>query len=174
MSQAGDILTQKRALVTVEQLRCLLRYDPKSGHFWWLMAGHGRQTDRPAGSAKNQTGYIAIGVNYRVYFAHRLAWFYMTNKWPTVEIDHKDRNRTNNVWTNLREATQSGNNANRPMMPANSVGLKGVSVNRKSRRNPYTAYVQSRYIGSFPTAEDAHEAYCHAAREAYGEFWSPD
>lgn len=64
--------------------------------------------------------------------AHQLAWVLMTGKY-CEQIDHKDRNKLNNRWTNLREATTLINNNNRKVFSKSKSGLTGVlwSASRK-------------------------------------------
>ncbi|MNL41198.1 hypothetical protein D3C87_1635970 [compost metagenome] len=49
-----------------------------------------------------------------MYYAHRLAWFYLYEKWPDESLDHKDGNKSNNSQNNLREANRAEQQFNRP------------------------------------------------------------
>lgn len=99
---------KERHMVTVERLKELLAYDPVSGLFTWRTKLKGLV----AGTLTSD-GYVSIGLEGKRYYAHRLAWFYMTGVWPTEEIDHRDRARSNNAWSNLRQASKSQNKHNR-------------------------------------------------------------
>jgi hypothetical protein len=121
--------------LTAERLRKLLSYNPDTGIFTWLVtkspkAPKGSQ----AGTIKTWRGYsrYEIRVEGRDYFAHRLAWFYMTGEWPQDQIDHRDGNSLNNRWSNLRPATQSQNNAN--TKPKKAGRLKGTYLTRIGTR----------------------------------------
>jgi hypothetical protein len=87
-------------------------------------------------------------------------------------VDHRDLDRTNNRWNNLRRATRSTNAANTRRQRNNTSGFKGVYPHHKTGR----WYAQIRkdgrgyYLGSFATPQAAHEAYAAAARELFGEF----
>jgi hypothetical protein len=102
--------------------------------------------------------------------AHRLAYLYMTGRCPADQIDHKDGNRSNNCWDNLREATGSQNQCNRPARRTNKLGLKGVHKRRYGYRAELKGDGRRIDLGSFPTAEAAHEAYVAAAKQFHGEF----
>lgn len=86
-------------MLTQAKLKSLVNYNPVTGEF--SRAGHDK-----CGTLTYQ-GYLSIQVAGKRYYAHRLAWFYMTGKWPENEIDHKNRIRNDNRWENLREATRS-------------------------------------------------------------------
>ena len=160
--------------LTQERLKELLSYDPLTGGFLWMVDRGGKKAGDEAGCKKRT--YIVINVDDCSYRAHHLAWFYMTGEWPDPFVDHRDLNKHNNVWDNLREATKSQNQANIGLIKSNVSGLKGVSRYRAGERygKPWQASIgkdgKSRHLGHFATKEDAHAAYCEAAQKLFGEF----
>ena len=97
------------------KLRALLHYGPDTGTIMWrrVWGSNARPKDRPAGRPSQR--YWQISIAYRRYQAHRLAWLYMTGKWPSrgFEIDHVDGDGFNNRFANLRMVTHSENMKNR-------------------------------------------------------------
>jgi len=93
---------------------------------------------------------------------------------PPEDIDHRDRNRSLNLPSQIRLATRQQNTWNRKVRADSQCGLKGVTYKKRKRRFEANIMVDGkrRYLGMFLTAEEAHKAYCMAAQEAYGEFWS--
>lgn len=146
--------------LTQERLKEIVEYDPVSGWFYK------KDTNRIIGSIVK--GYTIVTIGGQAFRAGRLAWFYMTGRWPE-EIDHKDLCKCNDAWDNLREATRSQNCANRKAF--NSLGIKGVSQLPSGR---YSASIRhdgyNHYLGSFDTAEEASEAYKQAAVLYHGEY----
>ena len=55
------------------------------------------------GSKDAEKGYLYTQFFGKRYKLHRLIWLWMTGEWPD-NIDHKDRRRDNNIWTNLRKS----------------------------------------------------------------------
>lgn len=158
--------------IGLRELKQLLDYDPVTGNFYWKVVLYRGKTriGQVAGSFLPGR-YIRIGLNGRSYLAHRLAWFYITGAWPK-KIDHKDRNKQNNSWDNLRIATHSQNLANSRMHIRNLVGFKGVSPYRGAKNFIVTInYKKKQKIaGYFDDAVEAAKAYDSAARQFYGEF----
>lgn len=161
-----------------ERLRELLGYDPKTGLFTRLVHRHKHRAGEIAGSINDQ-GYRKIGIDGKDYSAGRLAVFYVTGELPVYEVDHKDTDRSNDRWTNIRPATRAQNSQNTSVSRNNKVGLKGVTVHTPGPGNHrkvarYQATIRKNgkqtYLGSFDTPEDAHAAYSAAARETFGEF----
>src|ERR1035437_1342352 len=107
--------------LTQERLKELLHYDPATGVFSWLtnMKGGVRCGD-VAGCKTGGQGYIRIRLDDHCYYGHRLAFFYVNDRWP-AQIDHINRDRSCNAWLNLREATFSTNAQNRCGKSKNNV-----------------------------------------------------
>lgn len=152
---------------------CFLRYEPETGLFYWTKM-LGRRNDRLGKIAGNRRkdGYVIIRICHRNYLAHRLAFVFMLGRWPNVEADHKDRDPSNNRWSNLRDAdnAQQSGNSRRPRH--NRSGLKGVSFD--SRKGFWQAQIgrapRHKWLGYFDTAEAASLAYAEEAKARFGEF----
>lgn len=156
--------------LSLARLKELLEYEPETGVFRQKLRrkGSGLRPGEVAGGLSDQ-GYVLIGIDYKKYRAHRLAWLWMTGEWPDG-IDHINGDRTDNRWCNLRVADQSHNTANSKLSRASTTGLKGVSRFRDKWQAGITKNRVRRALGLFETPEEAHAAYCKAARELYGEF----
>lgn len=161
--------------LTADYVRRLLDYDPTTGALTWKTNADcfARVAGKPAGRLR-QGGYRAVKINGREYAAHRLAWVHATGAWPPAQIDHIDRDPSNNALSNLRPATQAENLANTPARANNTSGFKGVSP----RRGKWLAQIRRHgkivYLGSFDTPQEAGAAYLRAAREMHGEFVPSD
>ena len=97
----------------------------------------------------------------------------MTGSWPNGFLDHKNGVRSDNRWHNLRIANKSQNAANSKTNIRNRLGLKGV-VAVVPEGSRFKANIKKngkkKHLGVFATPEEAHAAYCKAAKEVYGEF----
>ncbi len=159
-----------RGELSADVLRQFLHYDPKSGDFIWIRKTRCKTVvGDVAGSFSKNNKYIYISIFRTTYLAHRLAWFYMTGKWPQGQIDHIDGDRSNNRWDNLRDVPAAGNAQNRrvPRVDCSS-GFIGVAKkgNRFAARITYEGG-RYKYLGMFSTAEEAHAAYVMAKREIH-------
>lgn len=146
--------------LTQARLKELLHYDPETGIFTWLVAKGRCPKGKKAGVVK-ENGYISIGVDGKYYYAHRLAYLYMTGDWPPVLVDHANRDPSDNSWPNLRPATCTQNHANK--IGYGSTGFKGVRPDKKKWMARIGINGRTRYIGVFATPEEANSAF---AREA--------
>jgi hypothetical protein len=147
-----------------------LWYDPVVGVFV-------HKTKRGAklgGFAGNQlkNKYMATTIDGKKYLCHRLAWLYMTGEWPKGHVDHKNGNRRDNSFNNLRDVDRSEQMFNTRLRKSNRNGYKGVTFHKL--RGTYNAAIQYRgvryHCGVHVTPELAAEAYDEMARELFGEF----
>jgi hypothetical protein len=109
----------------------VLHYDPLSGVFTWRVRRGGSAIIGSVAGGLNSDGYLQIKIDRVLYKAHRLAWFYVKGVMPgvDVEIDHRNRIRTDNKFSNLREADESETACNRSIRSDNSSGVPGVNWN---------------------------------------------
>jgi hypothetical protein len=154
-----------------------LSYDAKTGIFKWASPRPKVQVGRQAGYLKKDNGYVYIEIDGKSYSSHRLAWFYVTGEMPEKQIDHINKNKSDNRFCNLREATHGQNRAN--SKNNNKHGLKGVrrlpwmKETDKCWQAAITYNKKVNYLGCFYTKEEAHMAYCAAAKRLHGDFFSP-
>ncbi len=149
-------------------LKRILFYSPSTGDFT-VFPRRGTQGSKGSISPK---GALVIRIDWVLYYAHRLAWLYMTGDWPSDQVDHKDGNPLNNRWDNLRLATQSLNNANAKLRRDSTSGLKGVTFHKGAQK--WCAQIQWHgkriYLGLFKSKEAAHIAYMEKATSLFGEY----
>lgn len=157
--------------VTQSQLRESLDYCPDTGEFRWLVDAHCGHKSGDIAGGSNSDGYLVIWLHGRLYKAHRLAWLYVIGEWPTHEVDHEDRNRSNNRWRNLRHATKSSNQHNAcARNPAS--GVKGVYWHPPSGKWQVRITLNKRQKsgGYFNNVEDAKLAAMALRTNLHGEF----
>lgn len=147
-----------------------LNYNKHTGVFTNRIT-HGRAVKGARAGYINRFGYRQIGLAGTAPYAAPLAWFYVTGTWPDKEVDHKDLNKQNDSFANLRLATRAQNCANK-CVPANAVGARGVFQDPRSKR--YVAHIRISgrliHLGIFATVPEASAAYKKAAVSAFGEF----
>jgi len=125
-------------VLTQEIIRELLHYNPKTGVFTWRKRNrewfkndggfkmwNKRFPGETTGCAE-KSGYLQIGLFGKLYYAHRLAFLYMTGEFPTGETDHINGLKGENIWDNLRDVTRKENGQNKAIHKNNTSGITGV------------------------------------------------
>ena len=162
----------RSALITAEEARNLFAYDPVTGSLTRRVTVSNNARAGQIITCRNSAGYRVVRAFGRLYRTSRIIWLMQTGAWPPHEVDHRDRDKANEAWENLRSATRPQNQANTEPSAANTSGYKGVYFSRP--RGCWLAQIRVlgvwHGLGAFDSAEDAHAAYAAKARELYGEF----
>ena len=155
------------------ELREVWDYNPETGKFTWKIRfiGGGRRINPGDEAGGICGGYVQLtydGISYR---AHRLAWYWQTGELPPkgYEIDHENRIRSDNRWTNLRLLPSGHNNLNKSIGSNNSTGVIGVYKQTHSDTWFARIYVDKKriHLGNYPTFEEA----VQARKAAEDKFW---
>jgi hypothetical protein len=143
--------------------KCFL-YNPENGVIFDLRYG------REAGWIKHD-GYRQLSYMDVKYYSHRVAFFLMEGRWP-YQIDHVNRNRSDNRWSNLREVNDGQQSVNKSGW--GSSGLKGVWWSKTySKWQSQVRYKGKVYhIGYFDSVTEAKTARDKKAKELHGEYFS--
>ena len=169
MPRYKDRHSAKVKTLSATRLRKLLKYTPATGVFRWRVGMGGGYSGAVAGCIRRSNGYRVICVDGKLHQATRLAWLYMTGKWPKLEINCINRHRSDTRWANLRQITPSQRRAY--ALYNNKRGARGVSI-RKSGK--FIAIIkvdgEKKYLGTFITKKEASAAYARAAKDAFGQF----
>lgn len=152
--------------LTQARLKELFSYDADTGVFVRRVNVSNQKAGVSCGW-KSKT-YTQLGIDYRLYYAHRLAWLYMYGCWPSHQIDHVNGDKHDNRLSNLREATAGENHQNKRAAQRNSrSGLLGVQWYGPTRRWRSMIRVDGKRIslGYYSTPEEAHQKYLEAKRQ---------
>lgn len=93
------------------------------------------QTDEPVGHINKLSGYRLVSIKiachvYKVKVCKVVLWLHSVDTTNGI-IDHIDRDKLNDEFSNLRVCSSSGNNMNKPTPVNNRSGAKGVSWNSR-------------------------------------------
>ena len=115
------------------------------------------RTDRRGSNGSfDKDGYLIIKIKGKQYKAHRLVFAYFNGRFPNREIDHINRNRSDNRIENLRECTRQQNIANTKRTPNPKTGVVGIYYDTctKGLKKKYTFHFKGKTY-RFLTLEEA-------------------
>ena len=148
-------MTQRTNLLpTQARLHELFEYRSAEGAFIRRSTGNSAGTLKP-------DGYRYIGVDGKVFSAHRLVWMYIKGTEP-IEVDHINGIRSDNRVVNLRSVTRAENAQNRRKSPRNQSGFTGVSRHRGKWQAQIGVNGKLQHLGIWSTPDAAHAAYTEA------------
>lgn len=152
-----DCTTAQANEPTAEKLRSILNYDQETGIFTWKVSTSRRVKVGAVAGCSNGDGYLLIQLQSRKYQAHRLAWLHTYGAWPTDQIDHINRIRTDNRISNLRDVSTKQNQQNAGKRSNNTSGHPGVCWHKRDSK--WVARIKHNYkaihLGYFNTLEEA-------------------
>lgn len=94
-------------MLSAERLREVIVYNREDGSFRWAISGPGKAKNGVAGGL-HRDGYWHIRIDGTLYYGQRLAWLYVCEVWPIRRIRHRNGNRQDNRFANLK-VTNRGN-----------------------------------------------------------------
>ena len=147
-------------MITAEEARSVWAYEKGTGVLRWKVQRAGIVPGMEAGSVHSE-GYVLVKYKRKSYKAHRLAWLIHTGEWPKGQIDHRNGVRSDNSIANLRQCDNGENQQNRKLASNNSTGFTGVMFKKREGKFFSRIRVGGRRLelGTYETAEAAHEAY---------------
>ena len=145
--------------LTQKKLKQILNYDPLTGVFTRKVTLCNRAIAGSVAGSLDKDGYTQIGISGKHYHAHRLAWLYVYGYFPEHDIDHIDRDKSNNKIDNLRHATRQCNIRNTGLRCTNTSGIKGACWDKQQDkwRAQITVNNKQHHLGYFT---DFTEAVC--------------
>lgn len=173
---------------SLSDLQARVLYCPKSGAFHWR-ADCGPESFKSvrawnvwrrkfAGKAigKTNRGYVVVAMTTAAgaceVAGHIAAWVLANGEWPAQEVDHKNRNRADNRLVNLRLATHQQNGQNKGVQRNSKCGRKGV--HQHTQNGNWVAQItvngRRKHLGSFPSVDEASNAYMTASMAIHGAF----
>lgn len=156
----------KRNSLTQSRIKQLLDYNPCTGVFVWNLRRSGVKFGCEAGTINK--GYRLICIDRVDYMAHRLAWFYMTGRWPSGDVDHINHNTADNRFENLRDVSRTHNLQNQVRSHKSKKSGTSIGVSWDASRNKWRSVITvdraQKYIGRYETEQQASEAYLAAKR----------
>lgn len=172
-------------VISANDLRTLVSYNPTSGRFLWLerdvkwfvderqcRSWNSRWAGKEAFPYADNHGYFGSSICGRRYKAHRVAWAVHYGEWPSDHIDHINGDRSDNRIENLRLASAAENQWNRSKSDGKSSKYKGVSFDSWTGKWVVRIRVNGKSLngGRFSNQKDAAMRYNELSKFYFGEF----
>jgi hypothetical protein len=157
-------MSKRLKLPDQEHLLNILSYDCETGKLWWNVRADRRLQWNKAWSGKtagcvSKSGYIDVGVDGKIYRAHRIIWKMHYGSEPE-SIDHINGDVADNRIINLRDVSHQENHRNRANYATNKSGCAGVRYLDRNKKWIARIGVDGvyLYLGLFDKFDDAVDA----------------
>ena len=136
------------------------------------VSNHGRvrniEKDKVISNSRNKHGYYTVrlakdGIQKTHNLHSLVARYFVPNPFRLIVVDHIDRNRLNNLYSNLRFCTQQQNARNISSRVGGTSCYKGVSFIKQTQK--WRATLCGTVIGHFGSEMEAALAYDERARD---------
>ncbi len=143
--------------LTQEELKRQLYYNPDTGIFTRKVSNNNRVKIGNITSCKDKNGYIKMGINYKEYYAQRLAWLYMEGYFPKGNIKYIDKNRLNNRFDNLSILKPNKKDNKNKLNKNNKSGITGIHWDKNTNKWKGEIIINSKsiYLGRFKKLANA-------------------
>lgn len=133
----------------MQSINDVFEYDPETGYIYWKIFIIKAKIfpGKMAGTVKKD-GYVRVTYSGKHYKGHSLAWYLHYGEWPTHDIDHKNRDRSDNSISNLVPSNKELNQWNR-----SDQSKYGPGIYRRNGR--YTVKYKGIDVGRFDTLDMA-------------------
>jgi len=147
--------------LTAKEVRNRLDYDSETGIFKWKIdVAKNIKAGTVIDPLRNHGNRVQITINKHQHYLNRIAWLHFYGSWPTNLVDHINGCVTDNRISNLRDVSISTNGQNlRKPTSRNRSSFLGVGTVGKRFRALIVVNGRQRYLGTFDTAEAAHQTY---------------
>jgi len=153
-----------KLIISKEEILKVLDYNREQGVLTWKSTAYGKTKNKNITNI--ELGYLSVGINYKKYKVHRLIYFLETNTWPEM-IDHINGNKLDNRIVNLRASDKRRNQQNQYKHREGKL----VGATYRKSTGKWRALIKlnkkSYEIGTYDTAEEAHDAYCRELTKHY-------
>ena len=146
-----------RLPLTQERLKELLHYNAATGIFTRLKSKGPIANKGAIAGSIHVRGYRHIKIDSVGYKAHRLAFLYIDGAFPEGGVDHINKIKDDNSFSNLRAVSHSENMRNRKKPGNNTSGVVGVYWHRTKKYWGACISVNNRQkdLGCFDSMFDA-------------------
>lgn len=127
-------------------------------HFTYHPDGTLSRDDRKSSNGSyDKYGYLIVKVKGKQFKAHRIVWLLHHGVFPNGELDHKNRNRSDNRIENIREATRKMQVENRTVLPNPDTGVVGIHIDNTKGLKAKYAFSHKGKTYRFRTLDEAKE-----------------